>query len=210
MAKIGRNAPCPCGSGLKYKKCCLDKARTASRAAESLVTAAAQPEAESPVIAAKRPEAESPVIAAERPEAESPVIAGAQPEAERSEPAAAAAMPALEAIQLEAEQSMTWHQAQDQALALELIGKLSGDYRPEQIRETIAFWHAFSTAVRPAYRKPGAYCAALELYIAEQNGHALTKAEAADKHQISASTVAKKYAELQEFAAARQRELVHA
>lgn len=24
--KIGRNEPCPCGSGLKYKKCCLDKA----------------------------------------------------------------------------------------------------------------------------------------------------------------------------------------
>jgi len=23
--KIGRNAPCPCGSGKKYKKCCLDK-----------------------------------------------------------------------------------------------------------------------------------------------------------------------------------------
>jgi hypothetical protein len=23
MKKIGRNAPCPCGSGLKYKKCCL-------------------------------------------------------------------------------------------------------------------------------------------------------------------------------------------
>jgi len=21
--KIGRNAPCPCGSGLKYKKCCM-------------------------------------------------------------------------------------------------------------------------------------------------------------------------------------------
>jgi len=25
MAKIGRNAPCPCGSGKKYKKCCLAK-----------------------------------------------------------------------------------------------------------------------------------------------------------------------------------------
>ena len=24
--KIGRNAPCPCGSGKKYKKCCLNKA----------------------------------------------------------------------------------------------------------------------------------------------------------------------------------------
>ncbi len=23
MAKISRNAPCPCGSGKKYKKCCL-------------------------------------------------------------------------------------------------------------------------------------------------------------------------------------------
>ena len=26
--KIGRNAPCPCGSGKKYKKCCLNKAVT--------------------------------------------------------------------------------------------------------------------------------------------------------------------------------------
>jgi len=23
--KVGRNDPCPCGSGIKYKKCCLDK-----------------------------------------------------------------------------------------------------------------------------------------------------------------------------------------
>lgn len=26
--KIGRNDPCPCGSGKKYKKCCLDKPAT--------------------------------------------------------------------------------------------------------------------------------------------------------------------------------------
>lgn len=38
MAKIERNAPCPCGSGKKYKKCCLplvhqaDKGRTRLRA----------------------------------------------------------------------------------------------------------------------------------------------------------------------------------
>lgn len=25
MKKIGRNDPCPCGSGKKYKKCCLNK-----------------------------------------------------------------------------------------------------------------------------------------------------------------------------------------
>ena len=26
--KIGRNDPCPCGSGKKYKKCCIDKELT--------------------------------------------------------------------------------------------------------------------------------------------------------------------------------------
>ena len=25
--KIGRNDPCPCGSGRKFKKCCINKAR---------------------------------------------------------------------------------------------------------------------------------------------------------------------------------------
>lgn len=28
--KIQRNAPCPCGSGRKYKHCCLDKQQTRS------------------------------------------------------------------------------------------------------------------------------------------------------------------------------------
>jgi len=26
-SKVGRNDPCPCGSGLKYKQCCLKKRR---------------------------------------------------------------------------------------------------------------------------------------------------------------------------------------
>ena len=28
--KVGRNDPCPCGSGLKYKKCCLGKSKSGS------------------------------------------------------------------------------------------------------------------------------------------------------------------------------------
>jgi uncharacterized protein YecA (UPF0149 family) len=28
--KIGRNATCPCGSGRKFKKCCIDKAQQAT------------------------------------------------------------------------------------------------------------------------------------------------------------------------------------
>ncbi|MGC9519216.1 MAG: SEC-C metal-binding domain-containing protein [Desulfuromonadaceae bacterium] len=32
MAATGRNEPCPCGSGKKYKKCCLDKDQMEQRA----------------------------------------------------------------------------------------------------------------------------------------------------------------------------------
>lgn len=34
MGKIGRNQPCPCGSGLKYKKCCIQKEAEAGAAKE--------------------------------------------------------------------------------------------------------------------------------------------------------------------------------
>ena len=42
MAKTGRNDPCPCGSGNKYKRCCLEKdeaAAAAARAAEQATRA---------------------------------------------------------------------------------------------------------------------------------------------------------------------------
>ncbi|MEJ2040503.1 MAG: SEC-C metal-binding domain-containing protein [Desulfosarcinaceae bacterium] len=29
--KIGRNDPCPCGSGKKYKKCCMGKSQAPSQ-----------------------------------------------------------------------------------------------------------------------------------------------------------------------------------
>ena len=32
MSRISRNAACPCGSGLKYKRCCLDRERDLERA----------------------------------------------------------------------------------------------------------------------------------------------------------------------------------
>ncbi len=35
-AKISRNAPCPCGSGLKYKKCCLGKSGIEGRGLREL------------------------------------------------------------------------------------------------------------------------------------------------------------------------------
>lgn len=38
---VGRNEPCPCGSGQKYKSCCIGKERSASRGLMYLVIAIA-------------------------------------------------------------------------------------------------------------------------------------------------------------------------
>jgi hypothetical protein len=43
MAKIGRNDLCPCGSGKKYKKCCLASDEAAARAAQPVTVAARRP-----------------------------------------------------------------------------------------------------------------------------------------------------------------------
>ncbi len=40
MAKVGRNQPCPCGSGKKYKRCCESKDRAAKRPQASSTTGA--------------------------------------------------------------------------------------------------------------------------------------------------------------------------
>lgn len=38
MAKVGRNDPCPCGSGKKYKKCCAGKKQASSNGSTSSST----------------------------------------------------------------------------------------------------------------------------------------------------------------------------
>ena len=46
MAKIGRNDPCACGSGKKYKKCCMasdEAAASAARPAQPATVAARRP-----------------------------------------------------------------------------------------------------------------------------------------------------------------------
>ena len=52
---LGRNDPCHCGSGRKFKHCCLDKDEAAARAAR------AKAEAEAPVEAPADQPAEAPV-----------------------------------------------------------------------------------------------------------------------------------------------------
>jgi hypothetical protein len=65
--KIGRNDPCHCGSGQKYKKCCLakdDAARSADLAAQAAQAARAAAEA-----AAEQGEAEDAPVGGKAPTA---------------------------------------------------------------------------------------------------------------------------------------------
>jgi len=67
-AKPGRNDQCPCGSGRKYKQCCLAKDEEAARQARAALAAEAAAQAET--------EAEP---AAGQPAAKKPTHAGHEP-----------------------------------------------------------------------------------------------------------------------------------
>lgn len=54
LSKIGRNDMCPCGSGKKYKKCCLGKETSAVESIMRLVTTE---ESAATVAVADKPEA---------------------------------------------------------------------------------------------------------------------------------------------------------
>ena len=57
VARLGRNDPCHCGSGRKYKQCCLEKDESKARAAYAKAAAEApesSPDADAATAAPKR------------------------------------------------------------------------------------------------------------------------------------------------------------
>jgi sRNA-binding protein len=56
---VGRNEPCPCGSGRKYKQCCLDKDEAEARKARAKEAEKAAKEAEKARKAAEKATAKS-------------------------------------------------------------------------------------------------------------------------------------------------------
>ena len=53
-SQLGRNDPCHCGSGRKYKQCCLGKDEDAARAARTEAAAQAPPPAPTEAAPAKK------------------------------------------------------------------------------------------------------------------------------------------------------------
>jgi hypothetical protein len=41
--KVGRNTPCPCGRGKKYKKCCLQRQKPVALSSKTLFAARIEP-----------------------------------------------------------------------------------------------------------------------------------------------------------------------
>ncbi|NIK72065.1 MULTISPECIES: SEC-C metal-binding domain-containing protein [unclassified Paenibacillus] len=148
MSKLGRNEQCHCGSGLKYKKCCMSKDEQSARASKA-----------------------------------SPAIRH---------------FTEAELVHLVDHES-TWANPQYAELAHELIASMKQDYKPNHIAMAIMIWHDFTNMTKPSYRKSGAFCAALEYMVCEVTESGKSKNDLAEKYEVSAATITKRYQELSGF-----------
>ncbi len=133
MAKVGRNDPCPCGSGKKFKRCCLERVEAEERAE--------QLRAESERLAAERDE--GPTIAAVLERARA-----ALQESRAFEEVDGLAERVLELIdagqydEAEATARQLESEYPDEPLAIERLGQVqeargSGDVAAEQYRRAV-------------------------------------------------------------------------
>lgn len=172
LVKVGRNDLCPCGSGKKYKRCCIDKESSVMESLLRLVTADE----------AQAYEAEAyPVIT----ESAAPQIA------ERSE-----SKLTLAKLRKMASKDLKWENQMHEMLALHLIESMRYDYEKELISEALLLWNAYSLHAKPAVKKVGSYCAAIESLLSDRYGFLITKTSLAEKYGVSAGTVSRNLKEL--------------
>ena len=98
--KVGRNDPCPCGSGLKYKKCCSAKdeaARSAALAAQA-AERAARLQAEREQAEAEGESATAPAPKAGKPGVSRPGVGAARPARPKSPTSHASNLPRRGAV----------------------------------------------------------------------------------------------------------------
>ena len=165
MSKIGRNDLCPCGSGKKYKKCCLGKETSAVESIMQLVN--------------KEEAAASETVA----EKEEPV---AQPEVKLT----------LATLRKKVSRDLNWEHPAHEQLALHLIESMRESYDRELIWEALVLWNGYSRKTKPAVKKMGSFCAAIEFILSEEYGFSLTQADLATKHEVTRPTISRKVKEM--------------
>lgn len=172
LSKVGRNDLCPCGSGKKYKRCCLGKETSA---VESILRLVATDE-----VAASKAVTAEPVMSP--PDAE-PVL---RPESKLT----------LTKLKKMVARELTWEHPVHEQLALQLIEGMRKQYDRELIFEALVLWNGFSRQTKPAVKKMGSFCAAIEYLLSEEYGFMISQADLAAKYEITTATISRKVKEL--------------
>lgn len=174
MINLGRNEPCRCGSGKKYKKCCLEKDRQQQRN----VRVATSVE----VITNRRPGSAVSAVSKMPP---APQVADQNSQ-----------MSALNFTE------MSWEHDMHRELAETAIPSIAEEYKltEEETSELISLWNNYSNSEAPRYRKPGGFAGALEYVTATKQGSTISQSELAAKHEVSATTLSKSIGQLSEYA----------
>ncbi|WP_019913647.1 SEC-C domain-containing protein [Paenibacillus sp. HW567] len=172
MSKVGRNELCPCGSGKKYKRCCLDKEKSA---VESILRMVTTEEASGHVAADIQQEIEQPVQAA-----------ATRPESKLT----------LTKLKKMVARELKWEHPAHEQLALELIESMRNQYERELIFEALVLWNGYSRQTKPAVKKTGSFCAAIEYLLSEEYGFNISQVELAGKYQVTTATISRKVKEM--------------
>jgi tetratricopeptide (TPR) repeat protein len=172
LSKVGRNDLCPCGSGKKYKRCCLGKETSAVESILRLVTTE-EAAAREAVIA--EPEA--------MPAAPEAVV---RPESKLT----------LTKLKKMVARELKWEHPAHEQLALQLIESMREQYERELIFEALVLWNGFSRQTKPAVKKSGSFCAAIEYILSEEYGFTLTQTGLAEKYEVTTATISRKVKEI--------------
>lgn len=69
-------------------------------------------------------------------------------------------------------------------------------YDRELIWEALVLWNGYSRKTKPAVKKMGSFCAAIEFILSEEYGFSLTQADLATKHEVTTPTISRKVKEM--------------
>jgi tetratricopeptide (TPR) repeat protein len=94
---------------------------------------------------------------------------------------------------------LKWEHPAHEQLALQLIESMRNQYDRELILEALVLWNGFSRQTKPAVKKNGSFCAAIEYLLSEEYGFMVSQADLADKYEVTAATISRKVKEIYNY-----------
>jgi tetratricopeptide (TPR) repeat protein len=117
--------------------------------------------------------------------------------AEKQEPVAQPEVKlTLATLRKKVTRDLNWEHPAHEQLALHLIESMRESYDRELIWEALVLWNGYSRKTKPAVKKMGSFCAAIEFILSEEYGFSLTQADLATKHEVTTPTISRKVKEM--------------